>query len=309
MKILRYLLLGGALSSSLLYTQTTVYNNPETKTAIGIGITQGFRYDRVKWSVSAPRHVPNVLSELTYRHIHIYNTRLVTTITKDAFFGDLRLGYGRVFDGTVQDSDYLKSNRKGEFSRSYSDIDGDYVGTISLRVGKEYKASSKTTFIPLIGYMWEQEKLRSTHGRQTQIGKKKVHKRIRKLNSTSKNRWDAPFIGAKLAYDMCPTIRLTGEYNFIFPIQYHGYGHWNLRHLHFHERSERSRGIGNLLIAGASWQVSEAWRFTSEYEFSYLKASGGTDTSKVRHHHTIRQPFHQAKRTSSEIRFGVEFVF
>ncbi|WP_298636673.1 hypothetical protein [uncultured Umboniibacter sp.] len=103
----------------------------------------GYEMSEVDWNIAGlPQYAesPNVLSELTFRdmdspalNVHINGMKLLS----EDWAAIVELSYLKTMppEGTVQDSDYDLNDREGEFSRSYSDIDGNDRNSWSISGG------------------------------------------------------------------------------------------------------------------------------------------------------------------------------
>ena len=286
--------------------------NSDTGTGFSFEVSEGYRQDKLQWSISGHHKKPNILSELTFHDIKIYQTRLATKLTMDDYFAKANFGYGDITSGRVRDSDYSKNNKKGEFSRSRSKIRGSHTLDAQVSFGKDIAVHPSITLSPLFGYMWDYEKLRFKDGRQQRLFGFKMNEKIRKLNSTYTSRWDAPFIGARFGFDATEKLSFFGEYDFLFAVRHHGTGHWNLRNrgkgMTFNLNSRRAKGWGQMGLIGAGYEVFNNFIVKAEYQISNLRAHGGKVTGSERHH-KFRQPFHKAELTSSEVRLCLDYAF
>ncbi len=294
-------------------SQKAQIENSENKCKLDVEVAQGIRRDKLRWSISGRNHKPDIISELTFKNITIYETRLITKLTCQDYFTKLNLGYGHVLDrGRVRDSDFRKSGRRGEFSRSSSKIKGSYTVDTQLYFGKDIQLASDTTLSPLFGYLWQYEKLRFKNGKQTRLFGFKVHERIEGLNSTFKSRWDGPFVGLGAKYQVTKSLFFYGEYDFLFALAYHGHGFWNLRNnghgMHFHQHSNRWRGWGQIGLLGIGYEIVKNLSIRVEGQLLRFEARGGRIHAKEEHHN-FHQPFHKATLNSSEGRLALDYAF
>jgi hypothetical protein len=285
-----------------------------TKTTVEA--TQGYRFDRLCFSISGPHKKPNILSELTFKNIQIYQSRLLTTVEKSGYFGTLQLGYGKILNGRVQDSDYAASHRKVEFSRSHAHVCGSYTFDGSLACGFHYAYSPAFTLSPQLGYTLDIQNFHMHKGVQKKTiskrGLHRIHKAIDGLQSTYRATWDGPFFGTKMTYQLTPSLTLLGESNLFFALKYHAKARWNLRRDlkgHITQESKRLKGCGAMLLAGAKYAISDRSAIDLEGLFTYLLARGGIDTKRFHSHKKAQVPFHRAELFSSELRLAFEWQF
>lgn len=287
------------------------YTNKETGNSVEIEASQGYRQDKLKWSFSGPHRRPNIISELTFKDIRISQNRITSQLKHSGYFAKMQLGYGYIWTGKMQDSDYARSHRKAEFSRSHHKISKGYELDATIALGKDIALSNGFTLSPLFGYMWEKEKFHIKGGRQTRFFGAHVNAKrpFRKLHSTSTSTWDAPFIGVRSNMKASDDLQFFAEYDFLFAVRYQQTGHWNLRNMNFESHSKRIKGFGQKGLIGASLALSDNCSLKAEYELSRLTAKGGSVKAKERHHRHDPQPFHKAVRTASEIRLSLDCAF
>lgn len=275
-------------------------------------VTQGYREDKLTWSVSGKHHKPNILSELSFNDVRIYQTRIAAKFTMNGYFLRLQGGYGDIHSGHIRDSDYGKDNRRDEFSRSKSKITGSHTLDAKIAWGVNTKPLDQLRISPLLGYMWNVDKFRFKHGVQTRLFGVKIHEKIHDLHSTYKSRWDAPFIGLGAGYDPIKNLSIYGEYDFLFALRNSARGFWNLRNdghgMHFDQHSKRSKGYGHIAIGGVGYEFFENYLLKLEYQFSWFEAKGGKTTGREHHHH-FDQPYHKAKLISQEVRLCLDYAF
>lgn len=282
-------------------------------------VTQGYKKEHLSWSISGPHGKPNILSELKYKHIKVYTTGLMFNATSEDFFAKLRLSYGNVYSGRCTDSDYASSNKKNLFSKSHMKIPGSYTFDTNLTIGKSFHYS-QVTLSPQAGYMFSQQKLRMKHGVATVWPNKWLqsvqhgHHKIHGLNSTYKARWDGPFIGINGKWNIHKKISLFAEYNYLFLVQYHGTGFWNLRQKtdiqgNFHQHSKRHKGNGHMAAVGANARLTERLGLSALVQSVYMNAKGGKDTIHIRNKGKKHLPFHKAHLGSMEYSLGLNWQF
>lgn len=293
---------GSALVSEAV---SNSYTNKETGNGIDVEISQGYRRDKLKWSISGPHGKPNIGSETTYSNLHIYQTRFTSQFKASDYFAKLQFGYGYVINGRGRDSDYGRNDRMNEFSRVRSKVRNSHIWDTTLRAGKDFRLSETCTVSPLVGYMWEVDSLRTKHGKQTYW----PLQRVKHLNSAYKARWDAPFIGVRASLMAATAVQIYAEYDFLFRLYYHANGHRNLLHLKFREHSKRSKGFGQMGQVGVAYTLFNNCFLKLEYALSELSAKGGMHTWKRHQRSTLRQHFHKARQTSSEVRLCFDYAF
>ncbi len=200
---------------------------------LSLKLTQGYRNHNLDWNIAGS--TVNVLSELTWHDLHMYETRGEVGYTTTAFsriplLFDLDMGVGWVVEGEGQDSDYLGNNRTSEFSRSFSSADGSHTLDLSLGVGPVYEPSSRFRLIPKVGYYVHHTGIDITDGVQvissppqmTPLGP------FSGLNSTYDAFWHGPFVGLQCDFGLSEawSVSLEGT---VYYADYYAEANWNLR--------------------------------------------------------------------------------
>ena len=135
----------------------------------GITLDAGYRRDNLDWNIAGSNNSPNVLSELTWRDLNIFQVRgeLAGANVEHVYFRTT-FDYGWVVSGENQDSDYAGDNRSLEFSRSINSVNGSKVWDVSLGMGKEFPFGAKQqhSIIPQLGFSYHSQNLNMTDGNQ-----------------------------------------------------------------------------------------------------------------------------------------------
>jgi hypothetical protein len=275
-------------------------------------ITQGYRHDHLSWSLSGHKKKPNILSELTFKDMHIYQTRFGAKFTMNDYFLRGQIGYGDLGTGRVQDSDYARNDRKAEFSRAKAKITGSYTFDWKVTFGKKFAMCENTSITPFIGYFWNRDKLSFKHGRQTRLFGHKINEKIHGLHSKFRSDWDAPLVGLQAQYDVSKQLNFYGEYDFLFCVRNKGHAFWNLRNnhhgMHASMQSKRSKGFGHIGMLGTAYEFAKNFVVRAEVQYTWLESKGGKSHAHE-HHMKITQPFHRSKLMSSEARLCLDYNF
>lgn len=278
-----------------------------------IEVGQGFRNDNLKWSVSGRHGKPDIISELDYKHLHTYLSSLKASLSNGTYIGEIDLAYGDICSGTCRDSDYKKSHRKCEFSRSLAHVSGDYSVDALAKVGRIFQLPQNMTLTSCLGYGSFWQNLRAKHGRQIIPHHHVPHKVIsdlkHRLNETYKARWSAPFVDCLLSIPMTNTLTADLGYTFFYPVHFKGQGHWNLRHMHFTQTNDSSKSFGQKGTAGLRWALSDRLELGALCSLSQFKAKGGHTKAKIRHYVHGRQPAHEMSRLCADYALTVSYAF
>ncbi|MBS0636568.1 MAG: hypothetical protein JSS12_03575 [Verrucomicrobia bacterium] len=299
------------LKRSLLVTLLLSGSLVASEAVFDVALSQGYKRERLDFSISGPHGKPNILSELIFKHIDVYVTRLSASCTKDDYFIKGGAAYGVICHGSATDDDYFSNNRKGKFSHSTLDIKGDYTADLVLRVGKMFHEIYGCTISPQIGYGGYYQKLRLKNGKGWMLhpfsssGKDKFS--IEGLNSTFKSWWYGPQLGCEVKKAFTKTISGYVSYFLVYPLKYDAKGHWNLREKGWQDfdlHNKTTKSFGNIAGAGVDWTLCKDWTLKLEYEFMKFYSRGGHQS--VGKHHT---KLHRAHLTSNEVRLTAAYAF
>ncbi len=257
---------------------------------------QGYRRERLDFTISGPHGRPNILSELLFKEIDVYVTRLGVGVVKDRYFFEGYGSYGYIFSGKVVDNDYRFSHRRGQYSHSKHHITGDYTADYGFRLGRAW-ASLRMS----IGYVGYYQKLRFKGGHGW------VHNRdFDRLNSTFRAKWYGPEWGIGLNKSFTK-VDASLYYRLLYPLCYHANGHWNLREKgarHFTLKSASTKSFGNIAGFSCGWSFFRNWKVFLEYEFMKFYAKDGHMHIKVGN-----VPLNRAHLSSQEVRCTIGYQF
>ncbi len=203
------------LSLSLIFAATNA-GGAEIKSAIEL--SNGYRVDQLDWNIAGnlAGTNPNVLSELTWRDIEIYQVNIgLKALINEGFYVRGSLGYGWIFDGSNQDSDFQGNNRTGEFSRSNNRTEDRNVVDASVGMGYQFTLiSGRLRLIPLLGYSYNQQNLTITDGFQTisTPGLTPACGTLSGLASTYETEWFGPWLGLDLIVPINEKITLSAKF-------------------------------------------------------------------------------------------------
>ncbi len=197
-----------------------------------LDLTAGYRTGKLQWNIASDitgTATPNILSELTWRELEIYQATLAVTLRPAGdwyVYGSGTLG--SVEDGKNRDSDYAADNRSGEFSRSDNSVSGDEVWDVSAAVGRTVHlrddSGESVQITPLIGYSRHKQNVRITDGVQTIP----PGGPFPGLDTTYHAGWDGPWVGVDVVVEGPRKIDLLARLEY-HRVDYYGEGNWNLR--------------------------------------------------------------------------------
>ncbi len=249
--------------------------------------SNGLRRDDLDWNIAGNRSGknPNVLSELTWDDVKSYQVKIQGRLVWPniiAFRGSA--GYGWIFDGDNQDSDYLEDNRRGEFSRSNNSADDGHLWDASVAVGYPFRFGREVvaTATPLVGWSHHEQHLTISDGKQTipNTGS------FSGLNSSYDTRWKGPWLGFDLSFRAGKISSLFQRLEPYFTYEYHWADYyakadWNLRSDLEHPKSfeHNADGTGHIIATGFNFVVHE--HVALNFNFDYQNWSTDDGTHKV----------------------------
>ena len=294
----------------------------ETKTDLEFGA--GYRVDNLDWNIASDisgNMTPDILSELTWSDVEIFQLKAgIRSLIGRAFYIKGSLGYGWVFDGDNQDSDYSGDNRTNEWSRSNNSTDNGNVVDATLGIGYQFKvASGRLKFIPLVGYSYSDQYFNITDGFQTvsepslkppgaddppDIGP------LPGLDSTYEAEWWGPWLGIDVLFDASEKLRLFGGFEYHWAT-YQGEADWNLRDQLAHPKSfeHDTEGTGILMSVGGEYHLTQPWYISLNIHYQ----DWSTDPGVVRFFKAdgpiIEQRLNEANWDSLAIMLGLTYRF
>lgn len=259
-------------------------------------LSAGYRVDDFDWNIAGDTDGknPNVLSELTWDDLEIYQLELYNkTIVQEVFYLRGSLSYGWIKDGDSQDSDYLEDNRSLEFSRSNNDADDGDTFDASLGIGYPFTfGSGFVGLTPLVGYSYHEQNLTMTDGNQTitwisldpdfpdgpPLGP------IVGLDSRYEAQWEGPWVGFDLIFTSQVVPRHWAQVEAYVNLEYHWADYsaeadWNLRADFAHPKSFEHDADGHGIILSAGWNVvwSDHWALNANFDYQDWSTDHGTD--------------------------------
>jgi len=254
--------------------------------AVDLDLHAGYRTDDFDWNIASDfsgSSTPNILSELTWENLEIYQLGLKadSRINGPVPFLGLITGsvnYGSIFSGSNQDSDYHGNNRTIEFSRSNNDADDGDVWDLSVAVGPpEFLFfSDKLALSPLFGYSYHEQNLTLKNGFQTIP----VAGYIPGLASSYDAVWKGTWLGINFRFASVESFNLFSRFEWHIA-EYQADANWNLRDdlqhpVSFAQYANDAEGL--VASLGAELAVNAKVGLTLEATYMNWQADGGTDT-------------------------------
>jgi hypothetical protein len=259
-------------------------------------VSAGYRVDDFDWNIAGDidGNSPNILSELTWDDLEIYQLELYNkTIVREVFYLRGSLSYGWIKDGDNQDSDYLEDNRAREFSRSTNDADDGNTLDASLGIGYPFTfGSGFVGLTPLVGYSYHEQNLTMTDGNQTitwisldpdfpdgpPLGP------MLGLDNTYEAQWKGPWVGFDLIFTSKDVHRHLAQVEAYVNLEYHWADYcaeadWNLRTDFAHPKSFEHDADGDGIVLSAGWNVvwNDHWALNANFDYQDWSTDHGTD--------------------------------
>jgi hypothetical protein len=249
----------------------------------------GYRVDTVDWNIAGDNsgHDPNILSELSWRDLQIYQVGLTgraeSVHSSFAPFSPYLRGavsYGWIVSGKNQDSDYLGDNRTLEFSRSVNKADAGSVFDLSLACGgKLHFRDRRYTLSPLLGFSYYQQNLTMSDGYQTiDYPTSSFLGPIPGLQSTYDTAWYGPWLGLDTEAVVSRVWKLSAGIEW-HQVTYQAEANWNLRSDLAHPKSFEHSGQGYGLICrlGSTYMLTSRLELTAIAELRDFAIRNGVD--------------------------------
>lgn len=232
-------------------------------------LSAGYRLDRLNWNISGVNNHPDVLSELKWSNLQMFQMGLLGQVyICEDWVVRLEGNYGQILTGKVQDSDYDKSHRRGEYSRFICNADRGEVFDVSGSIGYFYPLFCDEFFVtPLVGYSYSEQHLRMGEGHVKILDGERVSINVGELHSNYRTKWRGAWLGFELDYLYDCAWDLYGGFEYHW-VRYSGTGHWNLREEFFDDFQHHANGTGYKGYVGVQYCFNHCW--LGGFKFSYL---------------------------------------
>ena len=274
----------------------------------------GHRRDSFDWNIAGDMNGqnPNILSELKWKDLSIFQVNAGAKLTFDKKARiEGSYGYGWIYDGDNQDSDYLGDDRTWEFSRSNNKAEGDNVSNWSVGLGYQFNLDKISDYLVcesaaitlLGGYSQHNQNLIMTDGSQTipDTGS------FAGLDSTYETEWKGPWLGVELEGTKG---KITGFFRYEHHwADYHADANWNLRDDFAHpvSFSHDADGKGDLITVGTGYNISNSWLMYIKADIQMWKADAGVDRTFLSDGTSSDTRLNQVNWKSTAILLGLKF--
>ena len=262
----------------------------------------GYRQDSLDWNINGAGNPvgssPNILSELTWRDLNIFQLRGEVSAAKvDGIYFRGSAGYGWVLNGENQDSDYAGDNRILEFSRSINGVDGSRVMDFKGGLGVEFSfgAGKKHRFAPLLGYSYHALQMNMKDGNQVVFDLANLQVldpsatgtiplgSFPGLNSSYDATWSGAWVGADFLLDLEHRGSVYLHLESHWP-KYSAKANWNLRDQFAHPVSFEHDANGRGWVLELGWRnraPRHNWVWGVNLALQRWNTSAGTDRTYV----------------------------
>jgi len=250
-------------------------------------IGAGYRADSLNWSLAHPSGTPDILSELTWEDLRMFQMMAEARVVSCQHIV-LRgyADYAIILHGRNQDSDYLESHRNLEFSRTNNNAGKGEAFDLSAGTGYQFTwCYERVKFSPMLGFAYRAQHLRQYDGFQT-IGFVfrdesggafgALPGPINGLHSNYRARWCGPWFGFDLSYEASCNLTLYCRFEYHL-VTFLGTGHWNLRTDFVRDFRHHAQGCGPLYLIGADYSVCGTWLLGWRANYQTLSTLHGID--------------------------------
>ncbi|MCA9404018.1 MAG: hypothetical protein KC897_09570 [Candidatus Omnitrophica bacterium] len=209
-----------------------------------LAVTAGYRQDELNFNIAGDwtgRATPNILSELQWTDLQIWEYKARGEIVlKEHYVLDAEAGWGQIWSGENQDSDYAGNDRTSEFSRSNNKSDDGQVWDYSIAAGyrmyfeninDRLLIADNLQLTLLVGYSRHSQHLVIQDGFQTIPLAGPFSGFLPpgvELDSRYRALWDGPWLGFQVDAQQGDRLRGWGRFEYHFP-EVESDANWNLR--------------------------------------------------------------------------------
>lgn len=288
--------------------------------SLSADLNAAVRQDNIDWNIAGEGGQPNVLSQLEWDDLTIYQLSMASTLVvknnKVPFATYVRLNadYGWIVDGDVQDSDYNGNHRTLEYSRTYSDGDDGDVIDLSAGLGFQFSLLNDTLCIaPLVGYSYHEQNLTMRDGVQViEAGHRLdgVGSTIVGLDSSYDTQWSGLWLGVDMEWQPYRCVVISGvvEYHYA---DYEAQADWNLRDdfehpVSFEHKADAHGVIGELQLR---YLLSDHWAIHVAGKYSRWQTKHGADELFLAAGSSVTTQLNEVNWRSMAATVGVRYTF
>ena len=245
-----------------------------------VRVLSGYEQAKLDWSIPNGNQAPDILSELTWDDLEIWNNQLEIDFARPASWRiHMAASYGSIFDGHNQDSDYLYSGRQGEFSRSYAEV-GGYTASASALIGYQFLfQGDRLTLTPSIGYRFDRQQMEDSDGYQAVDWISGDLGPFPGLDSTYRADWHTGVLDLDSTFALTDKLSLLAGASFGLGT-YRGEAVWNLREDFEQNPSFRHSADSYAATArlGLRYQITPSLAISGLAVFNHSWTDDGSET-------------------------------
>lgn len=270
-------------------------------------VATGYRRDHFDWNIAGDSNGqnPNILSELTWKNLEIYQVGGKGTLTAGKYLS-LRgaLDFGWIYNGDNQDSDYNLDDRGGEFSRSNNKANDGSVLDASIGMGVPWKTQVGThpfRITPLAGYSYHEQRLKILKGFQAIPATGPFGG----LGSEYEAKWKGPWLGLDLWLKPAARWTLLGTFEYHWA-DYRADARWNLRTDLAQPKSFRHSADGSGIVGslGIGYSLPNEWILNMSGQIQDWSTDSGLDTTFYRNGTTAQTRLNEVNWDSFSVTLG-----
>jgi hypothetical protein len=280
---------------------------------IRLDTKSGYRKANMNWSVAAPDSSPNILSELQYNDLTIYEAGVDAMAVVNKIYAKASISLGKIVEGKGTDSDYQENDRNAMYSRSESGL-SDEIQDLSIGLGYQMDFFQNRLLIsPLAGLSYHSQKIRQTDGVQTVSSTADLPasgRKIAGLNSTYEANWRTLFVGFDVDIEIIKQVHLVSSFEY-HTASYEAYADWNLRNDFAHPVSfkHEAAGQGRNITVSINRMFAERWLIGLMVGWQDWETDPGTDTLFWSGGVATRSRLNEVNWESRSVNFSIGYHF
>lgn len=283
-----------ALSSLAAFSLSALVYDSYDRDRFGWNVTEdisfsaGYRMDNLHWSIAGNSRHPNILSELVWQDLCIweFKTEARWLMCRQLYI-KASADYGQIFHGRNTDTDYDGDDKTLPYSKSMAISNQGEVFDFSGGIGWMFHMNKdQWVFGPVVGYTYNVQHLRDHKGHQVLSEDNSLYGgetygvpvgSIHGLHSNYRARWQGPWLGIDTNYTICDDWEVygTAQYHWIW---FHGSGHWNLRTDFIRDFQQHAKGgHGYSGTIGSRYNFWKWWWVSATGSYTWLNSGSGVD--------------------------------
>ncbi|ETZ19219.1 hypothetical protein N824_10785 [Pedobacter sp. V48] len=257
--------------------------------------------DAFNWSIAGyttDNTYINILSELAWKNLKSNEILIAGSYRfKDKLLVRAIFSKASIYDGTVSDTDFQKSNRKDAvYSGVFESNDGQLL-SYGLTGGYCISLTDNISITPFIGY--------GAASQELYISEDKGPANLN-LQSTYDARWLGYKVGFEMEFAIGKKLNLLNRFTYN-QIDYSADANWNLIDVFQHPVSftHKSKGFGIVPEVIIGYSLTPFLKATLRGQFSYWNTGEGEDKLFLQNGQVLSTPLNKVERKSKGISIGL----